>query len=95
VGTQTGVLSLAALLTLIGIFFVKSFIVFGIGRKKGFYEMLGSGMVCGVAGYMASAFFVDSTVSVTPLLFFILGIGIVCVEKASAIKRKNRIINKA
>lgn len=95
VATQTGVVSLLALLALLGIFLVTGLKTFGIKRKRDFHELLGSGIVCGVAGYMASALFVDSTVSVTPVFFFLLGIGIICVGAVSEIRRKNRYLGKA
>ncbi|MBN2557654.1 MAG: O-antigen ligase family protein [Clostridia bacterium] len=90
IAVQTGLLSLAAFLALTGIYFVVSFKNLGFRRKKSFYELLGTGLLAGTAGYMASSFFVDSTVGVTPIFYVLIGIGIVCNEAMQKAKEKDR-----
>lgn len=95
IASQTGVLSLLAFLALTGIYIVQSFIVLGIRKKKTFYELLGSGILAGILAYMVSSFFVDSTVGVTPLFFFFLGVGIICNEAIRKKRIKDRFINSS
>lgn len=94
IATETGLISLLAVLTLIGTVVVMTFKKIGLRRKKDLFEFLGAGIACGLIGYMGSGLFVDSTVGVTPLFFFFLGLGIVCVEQVTEIRRKNRFLDR-
>ncbi|MDX1357999.1 MAG: O-antigen ligase family protein, partial [Clostridia bacterium] len=80
VASQTGVISLIALLALTGIYIVSTLRLIGVRRKKDYYEFIASGILCGVIGFMVSSLFVDSTVGVTPMFFIMLGIGILSNE---------------
>jgi len=90
IATQTGVISLIAFLTMIGIYIVSSIKLIGFRRKKNYYEFISSGILCGLIGYMVSSIFVDSTVGVTPIFYVFLGIGIMVNEQLKKIRYKEK-----
>jgi len=64
IASQTGVISLLAFLTMMGIYIISTLRLIGLRRKKTYYEFIASGIMCGVVGFMTSSLFVDSTVGV-------------------------------
>ena len=94
IASQTGVISLIALLSLLGIYIVSSIKLIGLRRKNNYYEFVSSGILCGIVGYMASSLFVDSTVGVTPIFFVFLGIGIMVNEQLKKNRYKEKNLNK-
>ncbi|MDR3072162.1 MAG: O-antigen ligase family protein [Clostridiales Family XIII bacterium] len=78
IATGPGVLSLLAFLTMMGMYIVQSFRLY---RKEEFTELsaiVGLGVFLGVCGFLVSAFVNDSSVSVMPLFYGLLGTGIAC-----------------
>jgi O-antigen ligase len=76
VGINTGVLSLICLLTLYLLYIVQSFRLYRRETYETFCPIVGTGIFIGICGFLAAAFFNDSTVSVTPMFYGLLGTGI-------------------
>ncbi|MDD2295646.1 MAG: O-antigen ligase family protein, partial [Eubacteriales bacterium] len=74
----TGVVSLLALLSLFGIYLFTSARLY---RKAAFGDdflaFVGSGIFFGITGFLAAALVNDSSVSVMPMFYGLLGLGIV------------------
>jgi|GEM_PF-2169605 len=91
IASQTGVLSLLAFMTLIGMYYVRTLRKIGLRRKESFYEITAAGIICGITGFLASSMFVDSSVGVTTVFYILLGMGIVIEGNISPIiKEKKR-----
>lgn len=73
----TGGISLLALLALYGIYLAQSFALY---RKtdfdKAYLEFVGAGIFFGIAGFLVAALVNDSSVSVMPMFYGLLGLGI-------------------
>ncbi|WP_206460030.1 O-antigen ligase family protein [Anaerovorax sp. IOR16] len=77
VAINTGFLSLLALLSLFAIYLVQSArLYFSLKFEKHFLSFVGSGIFFGVCGFLTSALVNDSSVSVMPLFYGLLGTGI-------------------
>ncbi len=77
IAINTGIVSLLALIALWGIYIVQSIRLYF--RKEfgaDFITFVGSGIFFGVCGFLAAALVNDSSVSVTPLFYGLLGTGI-------------------
>jgi O-antigen ligase len=74
----TGLISLIAFLVFIGIYLVQSFRIYRILKYDGLASYMGFGIFLGVVGFMVSGIVNDSTVSVMPLFYGLLGTGIAC-----------------
>jgi O-antigen ligase len=72
----TGVISVLALLALFLIYLVQSFRLYLRARYDDFATVAGAGIFFGILGFLASAFVDDSSVSVMPLFYGLLGVGI-------------------
>lgn len=74
----TGGLSLLALLLLYGVYIVQSArLYFRLDYEEtGFLAYAGSGIFFGIAGFLVAGLFNDSTVSVMPMFYGLLGTGI-------------------
>jgi O-antigen ligase len=72
----TGVLSVIALLALFLLYIVQSFRLYLRARYDDFVQVAGAGIFFGVLGFLVSAFVDDSSVSVMPLFYGLLGVGI-------------------
>jgi hypothetical protein len=73
---NTGVLSLVCLLAVFGIYIVQSFRLYWREKYAGFIPVAGAGIFFGVCGFLTSALVNDSSVSVMPLFYGLLGTGI-------------------
>ncbi len=74
---NTGVLSLLALLTLFGIYLLQSIKLYRrIKFEQHYLTFVGAGIFFGISGFLASALVNDSSVSVMPLFYGLLGCGI-------------------
>jgi O-antigen ligase len=73
---NTGVVSLLALLALFIMYFVLSMKVFIKNEFKSMMDMAGAGIFVAVCGYLVAGLFNDSTVSVAPVFWVLLGVGI-------------------
>lgn len=73
---NTGVVSLIALLALFGLYFADSFRLYWKLEYQSFLHFAGAGILIGVCGFLAAAMVNDSSVSVMPLFYGLLGTGI-------------------
>ncbi len=76
IGINTGGISLLATLILFGAYIVQSFCIFWRAKFKDIREIYGVCIVAAVSGYLVTAIFNDSTVSVAPVFWALLGTGI-------------------
>ena len=73
----TGVLSVLALLALFGIYIVQSVrLYFRAAFEKNFTTYAGAGIFFGICGFLATAAVDDSSISVMPMFYALLGTGI-------------------
>jgi O-antigen ligase len=72
----TGVISVLALLALFLLYLVQSFRLYLRARYDDFASVAGAGIFFGVLGFLVSAFVDDSSVSVMPLFYGLLGVGV-------------------
>jgi len=76
VGINTGVISLLALLVLFGMYIISSLRLYFRNSYDNFYSIVGVSIFVAIIGYLGAAFFNDSVVSVAPVFWVLLGIGI-------------------
>ncbi len=76
VAVNTGVISLLALLTFFGMYIVQSFRLYFRHEMKSFMSFAGAGIFLGICGFLVSGIVNDSTVSVMPMFYGLLGTGI-------------------
>jgi hypothetical protein len=77
IGIQTGVLSLICFLLFYGIYFIKSIRIYIHGRFDNYYSQLGISIFLGTVGYMIAGFANDSSITVSPVFWVLLGLGYV------------------
>jgi len=75
IGINTGVLSLVSLLAVFVMYFVDSFKVYFKRDINTFMEYIGVGAFAGIMGYLAAGMFNDQIISVAPLFYVMLGLG--------------------
>jgi len=76
VGLNTGIISLLALLSLFIAYIVRSVKLYIKNDYDDFVSRAGVGIFVAVCGYLGAAFFNDSIVSVAPVFWILLGLGI-------------------
>lgn len=76
VGLNTGIISLLALLSLFIAYFVRSAKLYINNDYDDFVSRAGVAIFVAVCGYLGAAFFNDSIVSVAPVFWVLLGLGI-------------------
>lgn len=76
VGLNTGIISLLALLSLFIAYFIRSAKLYIKNDYSDFVSRAGVGIFVAVCGYLSAAFFNDSVVSVAPVFWILLGLGI-------------------
>ena len=76
IAVGTGVLSLLTLLALWGIYIVQSFLLYRRESYDRFITFAGAGICLGICGFLVSALVNDSSVSVMPMFYGLLGTGI-------------------
>jgi len=74
--TGTGLLSLLAISVLWVIYLVQSIRIYRKEKYESFAAFVGAGIFLGVLGFLISGFIYDSTVSVMPVFYGLLGTGI-------------------
>ena len=72
----TGGISLLALLVLWGFYLVQSLLIYRKEKYENFVSYVGVGIFLGICGFMVSGLVDDSTVSVMPMFYGLLGTGI-------------------
>lgn len=80
IGINTGIISLIAILGFLGWFAIKGLSLW-FKQEDGMIPALGSAFVCGVGGYCIAGLFNDSTVSVAPVFWVIVGLGVAFIMK--------------
>jgi len=76
IAINTGLLSLIALLFFFGIYLVQSFKIYFRNKIESFASYTGSGIFLGICGFLVAGLVNDSTVSVMPMFYGLLGTGI-------------------
>lgn len=90
IGVQTGVVSLLAIVVFYGIYAVKSFRLYWKRNTKNLEECVGLGIFLGTSGYMLAGIINDSSVTVAPLFWCFLGIGMSINQRIQKITVKNQ-----
>ena len=75
IGVQTGVLSLIAFLAFYIMYFVQSIRIYIKGKFDTYASQLGVGIFLASIGYMIAGITNDSTITVAPIFWILLGIG--------------------
>lgn len=86
-GVQTGVLSLIAFLLFYGIYLFSSLKLYIRDDFSTYLPQMGAAILVGTIGYMASCLVNDSTVSVSPVFWVLIGTGLAINHKVSAINK--------
>ena len=76
VGVQTGVVSLIAMLVFFGMYIVQSFCLYGKKIGDSLLDKFGVAILVGTVGYMVSSISNDSSVTVAPVFWCLMGLGI-------------------
>lgn len=76
IAINSGLLSLLAVLALFGGYVIWSFKLFWKNEFEDFSSIVGVGIFLGICGFLAAAMVNDSTVSVAPMFWGLLGVGI-------------------
>ncbi|WP_175562007.1 O-antigen ligase family protein [Anaerocolumna xylanovorans] len=83
VGIQTGLLSLVAMLTFFIMYFISSIRLYIKCKFDSYWEKTGAAYFLGVVSYMFTGITNDSSVTVAPVFWTIIGIGVVINYKLS------------
>lgn len=76
IGTQTGVVSLIAFLTLNLLYLLECLKVYWKNRADSFLEYIGMAFMIAIIGYLISGIINDSTITVAPIYWCMMGIGL-------------------
>ncbi len=76
IAINTGVVSLLAFLFLVGYYLYRSFRLYLSNPFDNFLTQAGLGIFTGIVGYLGAGFFNDSVVSVAPVFWCLLGLGV-------------------
>ena len=77
VGVNTGVISLAAFLAFYFLYAIGALKQIWKKTPETYLEHMNAGILCGVTGYMVSGIINDSTVTVAPVFWCMMGLGLV------------------
>ena len=75
-GINTGVISLIAMLSIFGMYLFDSTKLFINNSFEAYKDYIGAGMFAGVTAYLVAGMFNDQIMSVTPIFYGMLGLGI-------------------
>jgi hypothetical protein len=76
VGVQTGILSLLAMLTFYGWYFISSIRIYLRCKFDSYFYVVGAAIFIGSIGYMISGIANDSSITTAPVFWILIGIGI-------------------
>lgn len=76
IGVNTGVISLLAFLAFYFAYAVGALKLIWKRTPKGYLEHMNAGILCGVTGYMVSGIINDSTVTIAPVFWCMMGLGL-------------------
>lgn len=75
IAVQTGVLSALAVIAFYLLYFIGSLKLYWKSDFSGYFSKVGGAVFIGSIGYMVSSFFNDSTITVAPIFWTLMGIG--------------------
>lgn len=81
IGIQTGVISLIAFLALYLIYFIQSIRLYVKNKFESYSAQIGVGIFLATIGYMIGGITNDSTITVSPIFWILLGIGFAMNQK--------------
>jgi len=81
IGIQTGVISLIAFLVLYLIYFIQSIRLYVKNKFESYSAQIGVGIFLATIGYMIGGITNDSTITVSPIFWILLGIGFAMNQK--------------
>lgn len=76
IGVNTGVVSMIAFLAFYFAYAVGALKLIWKRTPKGYLEHMNAGILCGVTGYMVSGIINDSTVTIAPVFWCMMGLGL-------------------
>jgi len=76
IGFNTGLISLAAVIILFGIYFVRNLKLYFNSEFENYYRQIGLALLAAFIAYAVAGFFNDSVVSVAPVFWIILGLAV-------------------
>lgn len=76
IALNNGLIALCAFILIMFIYIVDSFRLYALKKKYVFPEIFGISIFLGVIGYLAAGMFNDSIISVAPIFWIVLGVGI-------------------
>lgn len=76
IAVQTGVISLIAFLSFYGIYFISCMKLYIHNKFDSYMSQVGAAIFVGTIGYMISGIFNDSTITVSPVFWALMGIGL-------------------
>lgn len=76
IAINTGVISLVAVLSLFGLYFIRSLKTYWKNDYRSWFERAGAGIFAALTAYFVAGFFNDSVISVAPVFWTLLGMGI-------------------
>jgi hypothetical protein len=85
VGVQTGVISLLAFLIFYGMYFISSIRIYLKGYFNNYYSKVGVSIFIGTISYMICSISNDSTITVAPVFWVLIGLGIAVNSKVKLI----------
>jgi hypothetical protein len=89
----TGMISVLAFLGIMALYFIQSIRIYWKGELSSFLDFAGAGILLGVVGFLFAGLVNDSSVSVMPLFYTLLGLGIsinLMLQKDLSSKRSNQ-----
>ena len=86
IGIQQGGIALIAFLVLTGAYLIESFRLYALRKEYSAQDAVGAALALAIIGYLGAGFFNDSIVSVAPIFWALLGVGIA----ANWMNRKQR-----
>lgn len=94
VGVNTGVISLLAFLAFYFVYAFGALKLIWKETPKTYLEHMNAGILCGVTGYMVSGIINDSTVTVAPVFWCMMGLGLVINYKLKEEKKAKKMQEK-
>lgn len=83
---QTGVLSLIAFLTFYIMYFISCIKLYFRNNFDNYFDQIGVAIFVGTIGYMVSGLFNDSTITVSPIFWVLMGVGMAVNHKINVDK---------
>ncbi len=92
IAVQTGLLSLIAFLTFYGMYFVASLRLYFKGQFESYYSKVGVAIFIGTVAYMVTGITNDSTITVAPVFWTLIGVGIAINYKVTNLRKKEKAL---